>query len=71
MVGVEGQHRSWGSGTVGLLHSVAARLLHKGSAIIQGAYLCFAFYLQNSTFQSGRCWVRTSDLCRVKAALSR
>jgi integrase len=22
-------------------------------------------------FQSGRCWVRTSDLCRVKAALSR
>ena len=26
---------------------------------------------KTSPFTSGRCWVRTSDLCRVKAALSR
>jgi hypothetical protein len=25
-------------------------------------------YLKMEDFQSGRCWVRTSDLCRVKAA---
>ena len=29
------------------------------------------FTCKTQLFQSGRCWVRTSDLCRVKAALSR
>jgi hypothetical protein len=27
------------------------------------------FYLQTEVFRGGRCWDRTSDLCRVKAAL--
>jgi hypothetical protein len=29
------------------------------------------FSCKTQHFLSGRCWVRTSDLCRVKAALSR
>jgi hypothetical protein len=29
---------------------VAAQLLHKGSVIIQGVYLCFTFYLQTERF---------------------
>jgi hypothetical protein len=30
-------------------------------------FLSLAFPLQNATCYSGRCWVRTSVLCRVKA----
>ena len=39
-------------GRLGLqkLRHVAARLLHKGPASDRSFYLCFVFYLQNSTF---------------------
>ncbi len=30
-------------------------------------FLSSEFYLQNTRFESGRCWDRTSDLCRVKS----
>jgi hypothetical protein len=43
---------------------VAARLLHEASgAKVKG----FPFLVVCRYFTSGRCWVRTSDLCRVKA----
>ena len=46
-------------------------LLHEGLARLHRLHRWPTFFLENSAFFSGRCWFRTSDLCRVKAALSR
>ena len=57
-----------GLGVVSIFHAFRVRKeLHKApSAKTRGLYfVAFCRYLS-----SGRCWVRTSDLCRVKAALS-
>ena len=45
-----------------------AALLHKVSRNVRLLQVSPTFYLQISDFLSGRCWVRTSDLCRVKAS---
>jgi hypothetical protein len=51
-----------------LLGCVAAPLLHEVFGVrIEGV----SFPAFCRAFPSGRCWDRTSDLCRVKAALSR
>jgi hypothetical protein len=42
--------------------------VYKGPRQSTTQFSSSAFSLQNSTFLSGRCWVRTSVLCRVKAA---
>jgi hypothetical protein len=51
-----------------LLGCVAAPLLHE---VLSVRIEDVSFPAVCRAFPSGRCWVRTSDLCRVKAALSR
>ena len=41
--------------------------VYKGPRQSTTQFSSSAFSLQNSTFLSGRCWDRTSDLCRVKS----
>ena len=44
-----------------------AALLHKSLANVRRLHRSLTLYLQNTAFLSGRCWDRTSDLCRVNA----
>src|SRR5918998_5481071 len=50
--------------------SARAALLHKVSRSVRLLQGCLTFYLQITEFLSGRCWDRTSDLCRVKESNS-
>src|SRR5215207_9534971 len=44
-----------------------ARVTVKKGRVASGLSILLTFYLQNEVFESGRCWDRTSVLCRVKA----
>ena len=67
-----GRFRDMGMGVEKETLSPKAPNYHQTGQSRRATYseLCnFACKIQ--LFESGRCWVRTSDLCRVKAALSR
>jgi hypothetical protein len=55
-------------GDIFIQSGIGTLLFQEGPGVSSDLLLALAFYLQNHTFPSGRCWDRTSDLCRVKAA---
>ena len=53
--------------TAALLHGCCTTVRRTSDFLVSATRLSW----KTTLYESGRCWARTSDLCRVKAALSR